>query len=229
MTDAKSCSWLIGCVALMMLSRCMAVAPAAQQITQAPTASRAPTPFLPPSLSATADQRLTPERVQPTPTSGPTAAFVGPTLQASNASETGAVSTMPSRQAARMEPFLAELVAAHRAQDRERLAALAGNPHIDLAAGTVRVILELDRDPEARPGTPTVETVITESGQRIEIHHAAPVAIRSDLAAAIAATGATYETANGDLVQVVAPFASLEALAALPDVRMLRLPYPAEH
>lgn len=51
--------------------------------------------------------------------------------------------------------------------------------------------------------------------------------IRPHLAAAIAATGAIYETANGDLVQVVAPFASLEALAALPDVRMVRLPYPA--
>lgn len=116
---------------------------------------------------------------------------------------------------------------AYQAGDRDRLAVLGGNPHVDLAAGTVRVILEMDRDPEARPGTPTVEVITTESGQRVEIHHAPPVAIRPDLAAAIAATGAIYETANGDLVQVLAPFASLEALAALPDVRMVRLPYPA--
>lgn len=133
----------------------------------------------------------------------------------------------PSHRANRLEPFLAELAAAYRAGDGERLAALGGNPHIDLAAGTARVILEMDRDPEAQPGTPTVEVIVTEGGQRVEIHHAPPVAIRTDLAAAIAATGAAYETANGDLVQVLAPFGSLEALAALPDVRRVRLPYPA--
>ncbi len=141
--------------------------------------------------------------------------------------EFSAAGVEATRQAGRLEPLLAELAAAHRERDLVRLAALGGNPHVDLAAGTVRVILELDRDPEARPGTSTVEVITTENGQRIEIHHAAPVAIRPELAAAIAGTGAVYETAHENLVQVSAPFGSLEALAALPDVRRVRLPYPA--
>ncbi len=124
-----------------------------------------------------------------------------------------------------LDDTLAQLVAAFRAGDSERLAALAGNRHIDLAAGTVRVILEMARDPEAhQAGTPIVEEVKGADGQVTQIVHLAPIAIREELAQAIAATGATYETATESLVQVLAPFGSLEALARIADVSRVRLP-----
>lgn len=212
--------WPLGCATLLVLCSCISAAPVTPNIAPAPTAPRA-TVMSPTILaSATAEHRSVPEDLRSVPTLQ-MAAEVTVTIPLA------IEFTAPPRQDSRLDPFLAELTAAYRAGDRDRLAALGGNPHVDLAAGTVRVILELARDPEARPGTPTVEVITTEGGQRVEIHHAPPVAIRPDLAAAIAATGAIYETANGDLVQVLAPFASLEALAALPDVRMVRLPYPA--
>lgn len=136
--------------------------------------------------------------------------------------------TQPQKESSRLESILAELLAAYRAGDDERLAALGGSPHTDLAVSTVRVILEMDRDPEARQaGPPVIEEVTLENGQKARIEHAPPIAIREDLAQAIAATGATYETAYENLVQVLAPFDSLEALAQIPDVRLVRLPYPA--
>lgn len=219
----RSCFWLASCAVLLVLSGCGVITSVPQYATQGPTAfAPAVVPVTPP-MPARSVQRPTPEHPQPSLTSPPTvvAALTPPPKAISEPH------TPSPRQPTRLEPFLAELAAAYRAQDRDRLAALSNHPHVDLAAGTVRVILELDRDPQARPGTPTVEIITTESGQRVEIQHAPPVAIRADLAAAIAATGATYETANGDLVQVLAPFASLEALAALPDVRLVRLPFPA--
>ena len=149
-----------------------------------------------------------------------TAALAGPS--------TAPAAMQPRKKTSRLESILAELLAARRAGDSERLAALGGSPHIDLAANTVRVILEMDRDPEAhQAGPPVIEEVTLENGQKARIEHAPPIAIRGDLAQSIAATGATYETAYENLVQVLAPFDSLEALAQIPDVRLVRLPYPA--
>jgi len=129
----------------------------------------------------------------------------------------------------RLESRLAELYLAAAAGDEESLAAFAGQEHVDLAAGTVRVILEMDVDPEAHQAGPaTVETVVLADGQTVQIEHAPPVAIRPDLAAAIAAAGATYETAYEDWVQVLAPFTRLGALSEIEGVRYVRLPLPAQ-
>ena len=107
-----------------------------------------------------------------------------------------------------LESSLAQLFEAYHAGDRARLATFAGQPNIDLERGAVRVILEMDRSPEAHPAGPApTEIVTTESGRQVTIEHAPPIAIRADLAAAIAATGATYETAYENWVQVLAPFA----------------------
>ncbi len=128
-----------------------------------------------------------------------------------------------------LDPALARLHAAYQSGDDETLASLAVQPHIDLEAKSARVILEMDRSPEARTaGAPHVEVTTLESGQELRIVHAPPVAIRSDLAGAITATGATYETAHADSVQVLAPFTSLQMLAEIPGVRLVRLPFPAQ-
>jgi hypothetical protein len=104
----------------------------------------------------------------------------------------------------------------------------AGQAHIDLKAGTARVIVEMDADPEAYPAGPaTLEQVVLEDGRTAAIEHAPPIAIRADLEAAIAATGARYETAYRSWVQVLAPIGSLPALAQMDGVRVVRLPYPA--
>ncbi len=127
-----------------------------------------------------------------------------------------------------LDSYLAKVYAASLAGDSAALAALGGNPNVDLAAGTVRVILEMDRSPEAHQAGPGVVEVVTlADGRKVEIQHAPPIAIRDDLAQAIAATGATYETAYEDLVQVLAPFGSLPGLAQIPDVRLVRPPLPA--
>ncbi len=129
----------------------------------------------------------------------------------------------------RLESILAQALEAARAGDRERLATFSGERHLDIAQGTARVILHMARDPEARPaGPPTIEIVALPDGRQARIEHAPRMAIRQDLANALATAGATFETAHGDLVQVSAPLLALERLANLPDVAYVRLPYPAQ-
>ena len=65
------------------------------------------------------------------------------------------------------------------------------------------------------------------NGTQATIEHAPAIAIRAELEAAIAASGATYETAYEKWVQVLAPIDSLVALTEVPDVARVRLPYPA--
>ncbi len=128
-----------------------------------------------------------------------------------------------------LQDQLVQLVAAYRSGDRQGLARFAGERDVDLETKRVRVILEMDVSPDAHPaGSPPVETVTLADGRTVQIQQAAPIAIRADLAQAIAATGATYETAYQDQIQVMAPFASLEALARIPGVRLVRLPYPSQ-
>lgn len=104
----------------------------------------------------------------------------------------------------------------------------AGERYVDLATGMVRVIVDMNVDPQARKAGPaTVETVKLDSSQTATIEHAPPIAIRADLAAAIAAAGAAYETAYRNWVQVLAPFGSLAALSKIDGVRVVRLPFPA--
>ncbi len=129
----------------------------------------------------------------------------------------------------RLESILAQAQEAARANDRERLATFAGLRHLDIERGTARVILEMARDPEVRQaGPPTVEVVTLPDGRQARIEHAPRMAIRQDLADALAAAGASFETAHGNLVQVSVPLAALERLANLPDVAYVRLPFPAE-
>ena len=124
---------------------------------------------------------------------------------------------------------LNEILAAFRANDSDRLKALAGERHLDLKNKTVRVILEMDIDPQAHPaGLASIETITLPDGRTVQIQHAPPIAIRADLAQAIAATGATYETAFQNSVQVLAPFDSLQVLSEIPGVRLVRLPYPTQ-
>ena len=100
---------------------------------------------------------------------------------------------------------------------------------MDPAAAAVRVILEMNESPAAHAvGRPGLETVTLPDGRTAQITHTPPITIRQDLAEAIAAAGATYETAYENWVQVLAPLASLEALAQIPGVRIVRLPFPAE-
>ncbi|MDH7485757.1 MAG: S8 family serine peptidase [Anaerolineae bacterium] len=128
-----------------------------------------------------------------------------------------------------LEDRLAQLYAAHEAGDSDRLAAFAGERHVDLAGAAVRVILEMGKSPEAHAvGGPGVESVALPDGRTAQIAHAPRVAIGQDLAEAIAAAGATYETAYENWVQVLAPLASLKLLAQIPGVRYVRLPFPIE-
>ncbi len=128
-----------------------------------------------------------------------------------------------------IESRLAQMMLAARAGDREQLATFSGERHLDVAAGTARVILEMGRSPEAHAvGGPTYEIVALPNGRTATIEHAPRIAIRPELAAAIAATGATYELAVDTLVQVLAPLDTLEALSKLADVAYVRLPYPAQ-
>jgi hypothetical protein len=128
-----------------------------------------------------------------------------------------------------LEDSLAQLYAAYLAGDNSKLATFAGQRHVNLASSTVRVILEMARSPQAHPaGAPRPEVVTLADGRTAQIYHAPPIAIRQDLAAAIAAIGVTYETAYEDWVQVLAPLGSLEALARIADVRYVRLPFPTD-
>ncbi len=129
----------------------------------------------------------------------------------------------------RLESMLAQIAAAYSANDLATLATFSGQRHVDLAQGAARVILEMDVDPQAHPaGGPTYEQVALPNGRMATIEHAPAIAIRPELAAAIAATGASYETAYGSWVQVWAPFGSLEALSKIEGTRMVRLPFPAQ-
>jgi hypothetical protein len=108
------------------------------------------------------------------------------------------------------------------------LATFAGQRHIDLEAGTARVILEMDIDPEAYQAGPAwIETIVLGAGQTTQVEHAPPIGIRAGLRSAIEATGATYETAYESWVQVLAPFGGLVALSEISGVRYVRLPFPA--
>jgi len=129
----------------------------------------------------------------------------------------------------KLQDRLTLILLAYRADDKTGLAAFGGDRNIDLDANAVRVILEMDIDPEAHvAGAPQVETVTLSDGRTVEIQREPPIAIRADLAQAIAATGAVYETAYQNQVQVLAPFASLEALTKIPGARFVRLPYAAQ-
>ncbi len=130
----------------------------------------------------------------------------------------------------KLQAPLAQLVDAFHSGDPAKLATLGGDTTIDLQNNTVRVILEMENSPDAHPvGGSRIETATLPDGRTVQIDHGPAIAIRPDLAQAIATTGATYETAYGNWVQVLAPFSSLEALARIPDVRLVRLPYPAQH
>jgi hypothetical protein len=134
-----------------------------------------------------------------------------------------------ARSYPRLEPQLAELYESAALSKGRSLNEFAKQDHIDVAAGMARVILEMDVDPQARQdGSPAVEKVALPGGRTARIEYAAPTAIRSDLAAAVAATGASYELAVGDLMQALAPFRSLKALSEIPGVRRVRQPYPAQ-
>ena len=202
--------------------------PTAAQGSSAPemlpsTPAQPPAAPLPPAAGGGSSASAMPQS-----TLAPALPAVAPAVEARGVTSTPSAGQPAAPPA--LESTLAQLFAAYSTGDPARLAAFAGQPHIDLAAGTVRVILELERSPEAHPAGPAATEVITATGgQPTIIEHAPPIAIRPDLAAAIAATGATYETAYGDWVQVLAPFASLPALASLPDVRSVRLPFPAGH
>lgn len=128
-----------------------------------------------------------------------------------------------------IESRLAQMMLAHRDGNSELLATFGGERHLDVAAGTARVILEMGRSPEAHAvGGPTYEIVALPNGTQATIEHAPAIAIRAELEAAIAATGATYETAYENWVQVLAPLDTLEALSKIADVARVRLPYPAQ-
>ncbi len=128
-----------------------------------------------------------------------------------------------------IESRLAQMMAAARAGDQAQLATFAGERYLDVAQQTARVILQMSRSPEAHAiGGPTYEVVTQPNGATATIVHLAQTAVRAELAAAIAATGATYELAVDNLVQVLAPLDSIEALSKIADVAYVRLPYPAK-
>lgn len=194
----RRCITLIAVLAALMLW----AAPAGSSTFQG--ASAPPTPPQPSALSVVADEAVSSVAEIPTPARGKTA---DPVLQGS----------------------LAQLVAAKSTGRADKLATLAGLSHVDLAAGTSRVILEMAVSPEARTtGKPAREMLVTPDGGVAERYSAPQVVIRADLAAAIAATGASYETAYEDWVQVLAPIGSLPDLARIAGVRVVRLPYFSE-
>ena len=129
----------------------------------------------------------------------------------------------------RLEDALAQLAAAHAVADRTALDALAANPYVDLAEESVRVILEMAIPIEAQTVTGSSQEVIRLStGQRATIEYAPSVSINPIVTSMIEGTGAIYETAYANLVQVLAPIDGLAALSDLPGVSYVRLPYPAQ-
>ncbi len=168
------------------------------------------------------------------PNAGPNAQKTAPASAATRViASAPALTVMPSPAAKLnlpgLQDRLAQLLLAYRANDSIRLAAFENEREIDLAAHTARVILEMNVDPEAHTvGAPKIETVTLPDGRTVEIQHEPAIAIRADLAQAIAATGAVYETAYQNWVQVLAPLDSLEALTKIPGVRLVRLPYASQ-
>lgn len=128
-----------------------------------------------------------------------------------------------------LEPALSNLYLAYTSNDLSALQTFAGLEHVDLQDQVVRVILEMSIDPQPKPGLPTYETVILEDGSSVTIEHAPQVTIRQDLLTEITDAGATYETAYKNLVQVLAPFNSLEQLTLIDGVDYVRLPLPAQN
>lgn len=127
-----------------------------------------------------------------------------------------------------LQDELAQLVVARKSGDQTKLNAYAQDRNVDLANNRVRVILEMAVSPDAHPADgPTLETVQLPDGKTAQIQHAPAIVIRPALAQAIAATGARYETAYQNWVQVLAPIDGLEALTKISGVRYVRLPYPA--
>ena len=128
-----------------------------------------------------------------------------------------------------LESRLAQMAEAYRVGDQEKLATFGGERHFDLATDTVRVIMEMARSPEAHAaGGPTYEVVALPSGKRATVEHAPQIVVRPELMDAIAAAGATYETAYENWVQVLAPLDSLEALSQIAGVAYVRFPFPAQ-
>ena len=123
---------------------------------------------------------------------------------------------------------LDQIDAAFRSGDSAALNRFAGERAVDLKKNQVRVILEMDVSPDVHAVPGPKETVILSDGRQVEVQQGSTITIRADLAAAIAAAGATYETASGEAVQVLTPFSSLQALAAIPGVRIVRLSYQAK-
>lgn len=140
------------------------------------------------------------------------------------------LSVSPGKKApGRLEDALAQLAAAHAVADQTALNALAANPHVDLAEESVRVILEMAIPIEAQTVSgSTREVIALPAGQRATIEHAPSVSINPIVTAMIEGTGAIYETAYANLVQVLAPIDGLVMLSDLPGVAYVRLPYPAQ-
>lgn len=135
----------------------------------------------------------------------------------------------PAKNVSALQDQLAQMSAAAKSGEAAKLNSFSASQFVDLANKQVRIVLEMDADPDAHVArAPTIETVELSGGKTAQIQHAPAIAIRPALAQAIVATGATYETAFQNLVQVLAPFTSLEALAKISGVRYVRLPYPAE-
>lgn len=127
-----------------------------------------------------------------------------------------------------LSPELADMLAAYRSGEAAQLATPVAHPRGDPETGTLRVILEMTVDPEARLGPARTEVITLADGSQTTIEHAPQVTVRSDLADAINAAGATVETAYENLVQVLTPIEGLEPLSRIPGVSRIRLPYPAE-
>lgn len=135
----------------------------------------------------------------------------------------------PQKNVSGLADQLAQMAAAAKSGETAKLGTFSANQFVDLTNQRVRVILEMSENPNAHIASASnVETVKLSDGKTAQIQHAPAIAIRPALAQSIAATGAVYETAYQSLVQVAAPFNSLEALAKISGVRYVRLPYPAK-
>jgi Subtilase family len=129
----------------------------------------------------------------------------------------------------KLDPILSQIYQAYQAGDWTKLATFAGYRHIDVEAQTALVILEMGISPQAHPvGEPYVEFITMEDGSIVRLERAPQIAINSDIQNAILATGATYETAFQNWVQVLAPFGSLQGLSQIMTVNYVRLPFPVE-
>jgi hypothetical protein len=189
--------------------------------TNAPPATAPPTAALP--AAAPASTRAPAARPTALPVATGAAAMANPAPTGSG----------PAND--RLSPELDALVQAQRDGDAARLAGLIAAAGGDPAAATVRVVLEMAANPAAAgpaAAQPTAEVVTGKdgspaAGSATVIEHPAPVTLRPDLAAALAATGSVVEAVYENLVQVLAPVAQLESLTGIPGVSRVRLPLPA--